>query len=205
MRTRRNPRLWLLTAALVATILATAPRASAANGQFLVANCQSDGVNFNTSALVPHATVGMKWRKACKLETRHQLVGELGGIAARVGDGDLELLGSAGIRHELRLASTIAGTDGDFASIRPSHPAQRMPRIARQACPVVKRKWASAQARIARDGIAPVDAAHDRVLQLGCTEFLRHADEFLGAYASAQLIATHQRRPADVPDPDSVV
>jgi hypothetical protein len=42
-----------------------------------------------------------KWRKACKLETRHQLVGELRRIAARIGDEDLELLGSTGIRHRL--------------------------------------------------------------------------------------------------------
>src|SRR4051812_42351183 len=65
MRTRRTPRLWLLTAALVATTLATAPPARGANGQFEVANCKSDLVNFNADALVPHASLGMRWRKAC--------------------------------------------------------------------------------------------------------------------------------------------
>src|ERR1700750_3420956 len=66
MRTRRNPRLWLLlAAALAAATLALAPAALAANGQFEVANCKSDLLNFNTSALVPHVTRGMRWRQAC--------------------------------------------------------------------------------------------------------------------------------------------
>src|ERR1700750_526116 len=66
MRTRRNPRLWLLlAAALAAATLALAPAAHAANGEFEVANCKSDLLNFNTSALVPHASLGMRWRSAC--------------------------------------------------------------------------------------------------------------------------------------------
>src|SRR4051795_2013048 len=66
LRTRRNPRLLLLlAAALVTTTLARPPAAHAANGQFEVANCQSDRVSFSTSALVPYASVGMRWRQAC--------------------------------------------------------------------------------------------------------------------------------------------
>ncbi len=65
MRTRRTLRLWLLTAALVAATLAAAPIARAANGQYEVANCKSDLLNFSTDALTPHATFGMRWRSAC--------------------------------------------------------------------------------------------------------------------------------------------
>ena len=54
MRTRRTLRLWLLTAVLVAWTLAAAPTARAATGEYYVANCKSDLLNFSTSALTPH-------------------------------------------------------------------------------------------------------------------------------------------------------
>jgi hypothetical protein len=65
MRTRRTLRLWLLTAALVAASLTAVPAARAATGEYYVANCKSDLLNFSTSALTPHTTFGMRWRSAC--------------------------------------------------------------------------------------------------------------------------------------------
>jgi hypothetical protein len=65
MRTRRTLRLWLLTAALVCSALAAAPAARAANGQYEVATCKSDLINFSTDALTPKTTFGMRWRSAC--------------------------------------------------------------------------------------------------------------------------------------------
>src|SRR3954453_4864773 len=69
MRTRRTLRLWLFVAALVAAALAATPVARAANGQFEIATCQSDKLNFSTGSFHPPlATLGMRVRLACSTE-----------------------------------------------------------------------------------------------------------------------------------------
>src|SRR5215813_12894197 len=74
----------------------------------------------------------------------------------------------------------------------PKELAQRTQSIARQTGPIVKRERAAPQAGIARDGVFPLDAAQDRVFQLGRREQLRLADKLLGAYAPAQLLAAQE-------------
>src|SRR5262245_65000913 len=74
---------------------------------------------------------------------------------------------------------------GDLRSIRSGELARRAPEVAREARPIVERERAAAQAGIARDGVVPVDAAQDRVMQLGVDELLRGADKLLAAHTLA--------------------
>src|SRR5262245_39050966 len=84
-------------------------------------------------------------------------------------------------------------------------PPQRAPTIGCEACPILARERPAPQAGIARDGVVPVDAAQDRVFELGVGELLRRAGKLLGADALAQLIAADACRPGNVPDPCGLV
>src|SRR5262245_10304681 len=85
-------------------------------------------------------------------------------------------------------------------SIRPHQPAPRAPELAGEPRPIVERERPTPQARVARDGVVAVDAAQDRTVELGRGEFLRVAEELVGAYACARRLAAHERRPGHGPD-----
>ncbi|MBA2634362.1 MAG: hypothetical protein H0U86_15415, partial [Chloroflexi bacterium] len=67
MRSRLTAHRFALAGACVASVIALSP-ASAAAGEFAVANCQADPINFSTRAFDDFATRGMTIRRACDPE-----------------------------------------------------------------------------------------------------------------------------------------
>src|SRR4051812_26098575 len=68
MRRPRTVRRWLVAGASILGALVGAPAASASSGFFVVANCKSDRLNYQTSAFTPYASRGMAIRNACRPE-----------------------------------------------------------------------------------------------------------------------------------------
>ena len=67
MRSRPTARRCALVGAGVAILIALSP-ASASAGEFAVANCQADPLNFSTRAFEDFATRGMTIKRACDPE-----------------------------------------------------------------------------------------------------------------------------------------